>query len=176
MQAGRFVAKKGYVLIGEIIGTHGVKGTARFRSYAESLAVFEPGRPVLVRERSGRETSREINWVKHHRRIPLLSLKGIDDRSQAEELLGAGLFIPKAELPPPEDGSFYWFDLIGIAVYTVDGVYLGRIESIMETGSNDVYVVQGEKKEVLIPALESVVIKVDLRQKRMQVDLPEGLI
>ena len=176
MQASRFVAKKGYVLIGEIIGTHGVTGTARFRSYAESLAVFEPGRPVIVRERNGRETSREINWVKRHRQTPLLSLKGINDRNQAEELLGAELFIPEAELPEPEDGSFYWFDLIGIAVYTIEGVYLGRIESIMETGSNDVYVVQDEKKEVLIPALESVVVKVDLQQKRMQVDLPEGLI
>jgi 16S rRNA processing protein RimM len=176
MQAGRFVAKKGYVLIGEIIGTHGVKGTAKFRSYAESLAVFEPGRPVIVRERTGRETSREINWVKHHRRTPLLSLKGINDRNQAEELLGAEIFIPKAELPSPEDGSFYWFDLIGIAVYTIDGAYLGRIESIMETGSNDVYVVQDGKKEVLIPALESVVVQIDIQQKRMQVDLPEGLI
>ena len=176
MQASRFLAKKGYVLIGEIIGTHGVKGTAKFRSYAESLAVFEPGRPVIVRERTGRETSREINWVKHHRRTPLLSLKGINDRNQAEELLGAELFIPKAELPLPEDGSFYWFDLIGIAVYTIDGVYLGRIESIMETGSNDVYVVQDGKKEVLIPALESVVVQIDIQQKRMQVDLPEGLI
>jgi 16S rRNA processing protein RimM len=176
MQAGRFVVKKGYVLIGEIIGIHGVKGTARFRSYSESLAVFEPGRPIIVRERGGRETTREINWVKHHRRTPLLSLKGINERNQVEQLLGAELFIPKAELPPPEDGSFYWFDLIGIAVYTTEGVYLGRIESIMETGSNDVYVVQDEKKEVLIPALESVVVKIDLRQKRMQVDLPEGLI
>jgi len=176
MQASKFVGKKGYVLIGEIIGTHGVKGTARFRSYAESLAVFEPGRPVIVRERGGLETSREINWVKHHRRTPLLSLKGINDRSQVADLLGAELFIPKAALSPPEDGSFYWFDLIGIAVYTIDGAYLGRIESIMETGSNDVYVVQDEKKEVLIPALESVVVEIDLRQKRMQVDLPEGLI
>ena len=176
MQASRFLVKKGYVLIGEIIGTHGVKSTAKFRSYAESLAVFEPGRPVIVRERTGRETSREINWVKHHRRTPLLSLKGINDRNQAEELLGAEIFIPKAELPSPEDGSFYWFDLIGIAVYTIDGAYLGRIESIMETGSNDVYVVQDGKKEVLIPALESVVVQIDIQQKRMQVDLPEGLI
>ena len=114
--------------------------------------------------------------MKRHRQTPLLSLKGINDRNQAEELLGAEIFIPKAELPSPEDGSFYWFDLIGIAVYTIEGVYLGRIESIMETGSNDVYVVQDDKKEVLIPALESVVVQIDIQQKRMQVDLPEGLI
>jgi 16S rRNA processing protein RimM len=170
------VEKKGYVLIGEIIGTHGIKGTNKFRSYAESLEVYAPGRSILVRESSGRETSREISWVKHHSRTPLLSFKGITGRSQAELLVGAELFISKAELPQPENGSFYWFDLIGIAVYTTDDVYLGRIAAIIETGSNDVYVVKDKKKEVLIPALESVVMNIDLGQKRMQVDLPEGLI
>lgn len=168
--------KKGYVLIGEIIGTHGIKGITKFRSYAESLEVFEAGSAILVRESSGRETSREINWVQHHGRTPLLSFKEINSRSQAEALVGAALFLPKAALPQLDNGNFYWCDLIGIAVYTTDDVYLGRIESIIETGSNDVYVVKKKKKEVLIPALESVVISVDLEQKRMQVDLPEGLI
>jgi 16S rRNA processing protein RimM len=170
------VEKKGHVLIGEIIGTHGIKGTNKIRSYAESLEVFEPGRSILVRESSGRETSLEIAWVKHHTRTPLFSLKVINDRNQAEVLVGAKLFIPKAELPQLENGSYYWIDLIGIEVYTTEDEYLGRIESIIETGSNDVYVVKDKKKEVLIPALESVVTDIDLAQKRMQVDLPEGLI
>jgi 16S rRNA processing protein RimM len=168
--------KKGYVLIGEIIGTHGIKGINKFRSYAESLEVFESGSAILVRESGGRETSREINWVKHHGRTSLLSFKGINSRSQAEALVGAALFLPKAALPQLDDGSFYWCDLIGIAVYTTGDAYLGRIESIIETGSNDVYVVKNKKKEVLVPALESVVKSVDLEQKRMRVDLPEGLV
>jgi len=170
------VEKKDYVLIGEIIGTHGIKGASRFRSYAESLDIFEPGRLILVRELSGRETTREINWVKHHRRTPLLSFKEINDCNQAEVLIGAELFIPKAALPQLENGSFYWFDLIGMAVYTTEDVYLGRIESIIETGSNDVYVIKDKKKEILIPALASVIVNVDLEQKRMQVDPPEGLV
>ncbi|UCD80342.1 MAG: 16S rRNA processing protein RimM [Desulfobacterales bacterium] len=170
------VEKKGYVLIGEIIGTHGIKGAHKIRSYAESTEVFEPGRSILVRESSGRETHREINWVNPHKRTPLLSFKGIDDRNQAQLLAGAALFIPKAELPQLENGSFYWIDLIGMEVYTTADEYLGRLESIIETGSNDVYVVQDKKKEVLIPALESVVVDIDLEQKRMRVDLPEGLI
>jgi len=176
LQSNMSGEKKGYVLIGEIIGTHGIKGTNKIRSYAESLEVFEPGRSILVREISGRETSLEIAWVKHHTRTPLLLLKGINDRNQAEVLIGAKLFIPKAELPQLENGSYYWIDLIGIEVYTTEDEYLGRIESIIETGSNDVYVVKDKKKEVLIPALESVVTDIDLAQKRMQVDLPEGLI
>lgn len=176
MHSNMSVEKKGYVLVGEIIGTHGIKGAGKFRSYAESPAIFEPGRLILVRERSGRETTHAIKRVEYHRRTPLLFLEEINDRNQAEALIGAALFIPKAALPELDNGSYYWFDLIGMAVYTTDEVYLGRIESIIETGSNDVYVVKNRKKEVLIPALESVVIKVDLEQKRMQVAPPEGLI
>jgi len=74
-----------------------------------------------------------------------------------------------------DEGIYYWFDLIGIKVYTTEEKYLGRIESIVETGSNDVYVVKHGEKEVLIPALESVVLDIDLEHKRMRVDLPEGL-
>jgi 16S rRNA processing protein RimM len=91
-------------------------------------------------------------------------------------LIGAELFIARDELPELEEDSYFWFDLIGMAVYTTADEYLGRIESIIETGSNDVYVVQDHKKEVLIPALESVVIAIDTKAKRMQVILPEGLI
>ncbi len=90
-------------------------------------------------------------------------------------MIGGELFIPQSELPELDEDTYYWFDLIGIEVYTKTEEFLGRIESIIETGSNDVYVVKKHKKEVLIPALESVVLEIDLEHKRMQVDLPEGL-
>ena len=164
------------MLIGKIVGVHGTKGTNKIRSYAESLSVFAPGRAIFVRTVGGRETSFEIDWVKPHTRTPLLSFKGVTEHSQAQALIGAELFIPKAELPELDEGAYYWVDLIGIAVFTKENEYLGRIESIIETGSNDVYVVKGDKTEVLIPALESVVKNIDLENKRMLVDLPEGLI
>jgi len=167
--------KQGHVLIGKIVGIHGIKGTNKLRSYAESLSVFSPGRPILVRDLRGREASYEIHWVKPHTGIPLVSFKGITDRHQAKTLIGAELFIPQSELPELDEDTYYWYDLIGIEVYTITGKFLGRIESIIETGSNDVYVVKSNEKEVLIPALESVVLDIDLEHKRMQVDLPEGL-
>ena len=167
--------KKDHVLIGEVIGVHGLKGTNKIRSYAESLSLFKPGGSILVRERGGQEKNREINWVKPHGGTALISFKGINERSQAEALIGAELFVPKVELPELEEDTHFWFDLIGMAVYTTEDKYLGRIESIIETGSNDVYVVQDHKKEVLIPALESVVLDIDTKAKRMQVELPEGL-
>lgn len=168
--------KKDHVLIGKIVGSHGLKGTNKIRSFAESLSIFKPGRSILIQKSSGQKSNREINWIKAHPRTPLLSLKGINDRKQAEALIGSELFIRKQDLPELQDDTYFWFDLIGIEVYTIENKYLGRIESIIETGSNDVYVVKDGKNEVLIPALESVVMDIELEQKRMQVNLPEGLV
>ncbi|MGB9439739.1 MAG: ribosome maturation factor RimM, partial [Desulfobacterales bacterium] len=127
------------------------------------------------RDLGGREASYEIKWVKPHTGTPLLALKGISNRDQAKTLIGAELFIPQSELPELDEDTYYWRDLIGIEVYTQTEEFLGRIESIIETGSNDVYVVKRDEKEVLIPALEAVVLEIDLGHNRMLVDLPEGL-
>lgn len=171
--------KDGFILIGKIVGVHGVQGNLKVYSYAESLSVFEPGGSILAVNPQGLEQTHTIKWVKPHHRVLLLSLEGIESRNLAEILIGSELFIEKARLPELEDESYYWFDLIGISVFTSDGDYIGRIESIMPTGSNDVYVVKNPDKdhdnEVLIPALESVVLEIDLEHKTMRVDLPEGL-
>ena len=164
------------MLIGKIVGVHGLKGTNKLRSYAESLSVFSPGSSILVCDTRGREESYEINWVKPHTGTPLVSFKEITNRNQAKKLIGAEVYIPQSELPELDEDTYYWFDLIGIDVYTRAEKFLGRIESIIETGSNDVYVVKRQEKEVLIPALESVVLNIDLAHKKMIVDLPEGLI
>jgi 16S rRNA processing protein RimM len=156
-----------------------LNGTSRVYSYAESLSVFKPDSEIILRSPDGQEITYEINWVKPHTRGLLLALKGVSDRIQAEKLIGCELLIEKASLPEPEDGTYYWFDLIGLSVFTTEDKFLGRIESIITTGSNDVYVVKppdgDEKDEVLIPALASVVVDIDLIRQKMQVDLPEGL-
>ena len=141
------VKPKGYVLIGKIVGVHGLKGTNKFKSYAESLSVFHPGQSILICDNRNRETRVEISWVKSHTKTPLISLKGVTDRERAEELIGAELYLPEADLPEVDDDTYYWFELIGIEVYTTRGDYLGRITSVFPTGSNDVYVVRTKHKK-----------------------------
>jgi len=165
-----------YILVGKITGVHGLKGTNKLLSYAESLSLFKPGGSILVRRPNGREKSYTIEWVKPHSKIALLCFKGITDRDAAKDLVGSELYTAKAGLPKLEPDTYYWFDLIGLDVFTTEEEFLGRIESIIETGSNDVYVVKTDDAEVLIPALESVVLSIDLEGRRMQVDLPEGLL
>ena len=73
------------MLIGKIVGIHGIKGTNKLRSYAESLSVFSPGSSILICDRQGQEKSYEINWVKPHTGIPLISFKGVTNRDQAKK-------------------------------------------------------------------------------------------
>jgi 16S rRNA processing protein RimM len=173
------VEPNGVVAIGKIVGAHGLNGTSKVFSYAESLSIFTPNRSITLRQPEGRERTYVIQWAKPHTRCILLALEGVTDRDQAESLIGSELLIPKSSLPEPEEGTYYWFDLIGLSVYTTDGLFLGRLESIIPTGSNDVYVVrphadpEEERDEVLIPAIESVVREIDLERKVMRVELPE---
>ncbi|MGD8449258.1 MAG: ribosome maturation factor RimM [Desulfobacterales bacterium] len=171
--------KNGFVPVGKIVGAHGVKGNIKIYSYTESLSVFNPGSLILLINPKGFEKSYKIKWVKPHGRLTLLSLKGVENRNTVETLIGSVFFIERASLPEPGDGSYYWVDIIGISVFTADDEYIGLVESIIPTGSNDVFVVRNPDKahdsEILIPAIESVILEIDLERKTMRVDLPEGL-
>jgi 16S rRNA processing protein RimM len=171
--------KKGFLLIGEITSLHGLKGNLKIHSYAESIDVFKPKDLVLVQNADGSEQSYAIQSAKPHHRAVILSLEGIDSRSAAEALIGSVIYIEKRLLTQPDDGSYYWFDIIGLSVYTINKQYVGKVSSIIPTGANDVYVVTNPdintKNEVLIPAVDTVVLSIDLKKKKMIIDLPEGL-
>ena len=163
------------LLIARIVGPHGNRGVCRIVSYAESLAIFEPGDRLFVEASQARPPWLEILWVKPHSKGALMAFRDVADREAVERLRGAALYIDKERLPDLEEESYYWFELIGMEVYTPDGLYLGRLESVLPTGSNDVYVVRNADRETLVPALASVVKSVDTAHRRMEVVLPEGL-
>lgn len=166
---------KDFVLIGEIVGAHGVGGTIRIRSYAESLEIFKPGTVLMVISPEDKKTSCKINWIKPHSRGALLNFREISNRDQAKALNGSKLYIESGRFPKLEDGAYYRFELIGLSVYASGDRYIGRLESIIETGANDVYVVKKGNKEILIPALKSVIASISTEQKIMRVELPDGL-
>ena len=100
----------------------------------------------------------------------LVRFAGTDDRDAAAKLTGFELSVPRAEFEPPPPGSWYWHDLIGLAVVTVEGTPLGRVDHLIETGVNDVLVVQGERERLIPFALPQIVKKVDLDAGRIEVD------
>ncbi len=161
--------------IGEIVGMHGLKGAVKIRSYADSTSFFERGQVLQVQTADGQAKMHAVAWAKPHGKGMLLCFEGVNDRDAAEALAGAYIAVDKAALPDLEDGTYYWFELIGLAVYDVQDRYLGELSTVLPTGSNDIYVVRNGDEEILVPALASVVQTIDTDQGRMEVILPEGL-
>jgi len=171
------MAESDFLAIGKIVGAHGIRGEIKVQSHAEDNTFFQPGRVLRVHREGGADATFRATGCRPHKRNILLTLAGVDSRGKAEELIGFDIWISKTDLPELEEGTYYWFEMIGLDVYTDKDEYLGRLESIFPTGSNDVYVVRNPhtSAEKLIPALRSVVAEVDLERKRMCVVLPDGL-
>jgi 16S rRNA processing protein RimM len=164
------------VTIGKIVGVHGIKGYVKIHCEADSFSIFAPGHSVIVRDSKGSRREMEIVDTRPQGRMLLLLLKGVTDRNTAEMLPGSDLLVEKSSLPELEPDTYYWSDIVGMSVVSVDGQPVGTVESLIETGSNDVYVVQTPGAgEILIPAIASVVLEIDLNRKVMRVALPEGL-
>lgn len=149
-------------------------------SYAESADCFELHDDLIIMDNTGHRVPCETMWAKPHKNGMRLAFKDVVTRNQAEKLIGCDICIPKASLPELDQDSNYWFELIGMTVYTTDDEHLGRITEIIATGANDVYVVKTPDghpvKEILLPAIASVILEVDVPGRCMRVEVPEGLL
>lgn len=167
-------------VIGKIIKAHGVRGELKVHPYSDFPERVSSLRRVFL-ENGGTDKAYQVLYAFVHGRFWVLSLEGVTNPDEAELLRGALLKIPLAERVPLPEDSYYLDELIGLEVYTVEGRFLGHLCEVLQTGSNDVYVVdKGEpgrgSGQVLIPALKTVVVRIDPVRKRMEVLLPEGLL
>ncbi len=169
------VGKDDFIPIGKIVGVHGLTGTVKTCFYGDSEPLFSTGDSIFIRDRNGSERIYRIEWANPQKKNILMCFSGVPDRNAAEALIGSEIIIEKAGLPDLEEGSYYWVDIIGLSVFTPDKNYLGGVDYVIPTGSNDVYVVKNGNEEILIPALASVVKEIDLKKKMMVVDLPEEI-
>ena len=164
------------IVMGKISGVHGLKGALKLYVYAEAPeAVFVKNKPITI-EGARNDNTYMIEQLVSHGNGFLLFLNGVTTRTDAENLVGGEITIARDQLPDiEEDGAYYWHDLIGLTVKTDTGEVLGRIDHIIETGSNDVFSVRDGKREILVPGIESVIVSVDLEQGQMIACLPDGL-
>ncbi len=124
----------------------------------------------LLLGRNGVWQSAEVAEGQRHGKSVILRLEGCNDRDQAAELIGTEIGVNRSELPEPEDGHYYWSDLIGLKVVHRDGTELGKIKEMLETGAHDVMVVQGEQERLVPFVKDEVVISVDLNERQVNVD------
>lgn len=163
------------LLIGEVVRPHGVAGEVKVAIAPEYLEVLREG---VDRVYLGpRQKPYVVLNTRPHQGALLLLLEGVQSRNEAEALRGARVYVRVGDLPPLPEGDYYVHDLLGLQVYDQDtGALLGELTEVLATGSNDVYVVRRPNgAELLLPALESVILLIDLEAGAMRVRVPPGL-
>jgi len=162
-----------FLVIGEVLRPQGLKGEVRVRVLTDFPEHFR----VLKRVYLGQAvTPVLVEGVRFHQGCALLKFAGYDDRTSVEGLRGALVQIPIEEAIPLAEDEYYLYQIVGLAAWTVQGEYLGRVREVLVTGSNDVYIVRGPKGEILLPAIEEVIREVELEAGRLTVTLLEGLV
>ena len=170
------------VVLGRFTGHHGVRGWVRVDSWTRPPEQIFEYTEVLVGENRRSVT---IKAGKRSGKSLVASIEGFENREQSESLLGEEIAIPRESLGDPGEGEYYWFDLLGLLVVNAQDICLGKIKNMMETGANDVMVVEpvdfgpagttasGDRRERLLPWIDQVVESVDLESGVIRVDWPE---
>ena len=165
-----------YIEIGQIVNTNGLKGIVKVNPFTDDISKFEELKYVYIQLKSELKKVK-IEQVRYNKNQVLLKLEGIDSIEEAEKYRNFYLKTEKESQEDLGEDTYYIVDLIGLDVYSDKNEYLGKIEDVFPTGSNDVYVVKDNLgKQILIPAIADVVKEVDLKNKKMIINLIPGLI
>jgi 16S rRNA processing protein RimM len=154
------------ILLGRVAGDFGVKGELKLLSWTDPRDAIFKYQPWILR---AGESEREVSGVRGRDtgKLVIATFPGIENREQAEALKGSEIWVLRSQLPAPKPGEYYWVDLEGLEVRTVEGVALGTVDHLFDTGANPVLVIAGER-ERLVPFVTDQYVK--------SVDFEAGLI
>jgi len=170
------VAADDWVVIGEITKPFGLNGGLKIRPLTEDPDRFRRLAEAVLEASDGTRQVCTIADIRTDRDSVVLFCREIDKVEQAKRFVGGTIRIPRSEAIPLPKDTYFQHDLLGLRVYLEDGRYLGEIREIWPTGSNDVLVVRDGERERLIPAIKSLVVEVNLQEKRMVLRWMEGLL
>ena len=158
------------IVIGKIVGVYGIKGWFKILSFTRPKENILKYDPWLVKQ-NNEWLEMQFQEGKAQGKGLIASFAGIVDRDEAMALVGSEIAIRRDQLPTPKEGEFYWHDLINMQVINQQNEVLGVVKELLETGANDVLVVEADKQRYLIPYVQDVYIKdVDTEQGVIQVD------
>ncbi|HEY6572634.1 MAG TPA: ribosome maturation factor RimM [Candidatus Eisenbacteria bacterium] len=163
------------VLVGIVARAHGLRGEVVVDPTTDTPGRFDPGRVLAAGLPSGAARTLKVATSRPFQGRWLVRFEGVENRTDAEALHSAELTIRRDQVAPLPEGRFYRFELVGLTALTPEGTLLGRIEEVFATGSNDVLVVKGEKGEILIPLLDTVLQSVDAAGGKIVLAPPRGL-
>ena len=162
--------------VGVITQTHGVRGEVKVFPTTDDVNRFKKLKQVILD--TGKETMPlEIQSVKFFKQFVILKFKGIDNINDIEKYKRCSLYVTREHAVALEEDEYFIADMIGMEVCTEDGNIFGTLKDVIETGANDVYVIQNaEHGEVLVPAIKECIRSVDIEKGQMMIHLMDGLI
>lgn len=164
-------------IVGKIINTHGIKGEVKVKRITDFAERFAVGEIVYVIDQSNSFIPLTIDGFRTQKNNDLLHFAGYDSINDVEQLKGINLHIKEEQLTDLAEHEYYYHEIINCIVVTTTGDELGVIDHILSPGANDVWVVKEKSgKEILIPYIEDVVKEVDIKNKKVIIELMEGLI
>lgn len=166
------------IVVGRLGAAHGIRGGVRVHSFTDPPSNLLRYSELWLRSNEHAEDWRGIRLVggRQQGRALIVQFEGVESRDQAEMLTGGELAVDISRLPKLETGEYYWYQLQGLIVVSTEGHHLGRVDHLLETGSNDVLVVRADaesmdQRERLLPYLPGQVVQdVDLQSGVMTVD------
>ena len=164
-----------YISIGQIINTYGVKGELKVYPLTDNISRFDKLKIVYIEENQ-ELYEYEIQHINYLNNIVIVKFKNIEDIESAEKFRNKYIKVHRNDAVKLPEDSFFVCDVIGTDVFTIEGEKLGKVCDVIETGSNDVFVIKTKDKEILIPALKTIFKEIDIIKGRIVVELPEGLI
>jgi len=163
-----------YFEIGHISNTHGLRGEMKVRPFTADKKRYEELKRILI-DIKGEFKEYEIEGVRYQKDVVLLKLKGVDDIDAAEKLKNHYISIKREDTKELEEDEFFIADLIGCEIFE-NNVLIGSLTDVFTAGASDVYVIKRKgKKDLLLPALKSIVKNIDVENNRIEVEVPRGL-
>ena len=163
-----------FVVIGKFRKPHGIQGEIRMTVLTDFPDLIKQGLTIYV---GGKYQPYKINTLRWHGEDLLVSLEEMPDRTAVEIFRNILVYVKSEDIPEPPEGEYYLHQLIGVEVITDEGEILGKLTEVILTGANDVYLVRpAQGKEILLPAIEEVVLDIDLEERTMLVHVIPGLL
>lgn len=161
--------------LGEIVTTHGLDGWLKFNPYNPETSILSAAREIFL-DKDGTRSVHRVEASRPYKRQLLIKLVGIDLLADAERWVGSTLAVAEEGLQPLAAGEYYHYQVIGLEVFDIRGERIGTVTRTWSTPAGELYVVAGESKEHLIPAVKDIIEKVDLSARKIVINPPAGLL
>lgn len=167
----------GLIKYGKISKAHGISGEVKLTPFSRELHSLNSLKAIFIEMAPDRSpVEYRVIKCRLHKGSAIIKIEGVDSVDDTDKLTGKNVYIDNSQLPPLEEGEFYWFQLIGLDIYTDDGRYLGEVRGLIDRAFQSVLVVKEGDNELLIPLTEPFVKEINLRESKIIISNLNGLL